>query len=41
MYKKILLPLDGSQLSECALGHARGIARALGVCPSNRRLVGS
>ena len=32
MYKKILLPLDGSQLSECALEHARVIARALGDC---------
>jgi nucleotide-binding universal stress UspA family protein len=29
MYKKILLPLDGSPLSECALEHGKAIARAL------------
>jgi nucleotide-binding universal stress UspA family protein len=28
MYKKILLPLDGSQLAECALHHAESLARA-------------
>ena len=26
MYKKILAPLDGSEFSECALGHVRAIA---------------
>lgn len=31
MYKKILVPLDGSNLAECALGHARGIATGCGV----------
>jgi nucleotide-binding universal stress UspA family protein len=28
MYKKILLPLDGSQLAECAIHHAESLARA-------------
>ena len=32
MYERILLPLDGSPLSECALDHARAIAQALGDC---------
>jgi nucleotide-binding universal stress UspA family protein len=32
MYKKILLPLDGSQLSECALEYAKAIARPLFDC---------
>ncbi len=31
MYKKILIPLDGSELSECALGHARLIAKGCSV----------
>jgi nucleotide-binding universal stress UspA family protein len=26
MYKKILAPLDGSELSECTLGHIRAVA---------------
>jgi nucleotide-binding universal stress UspA family protein len=31
MYKKILVPLDGSNFAESALGHAREIARASSV----------
>jgi nucleotide-binding universal stress UspA family protein len=31
MYQKILVPLDGSELSECALGHVRTIATACQV----------
>jgi nucleotide-binding universal stress UspA family protein len=31
MYKKILVPLDGSQLAECVLPHVESIARACGV----------
>jgi nucleotide-binding universal stress UspA family protein len=27
MYKKILVPLDGSKLAECALPHAEGLAK--------------
>jgi len=26
MYKKILVPLDGSKLAECALPHVEGLA---------------
>ena len=28
MYKKILVPLDGSKLAECALQHAESLAHA-------------
>jgi nucleotide-binding universal stress UspA family protein len=28
MYKKILVPLDGSKLAECALPHVEGLAKA-------------
>lgn len=31
MYKKILVPLDGSDLAECVLPHAETIAKAAGV----------
>lgn len=31
MYKKILVPLDGSQLAECVLPHVESIARGCGV----------
>ncbi len=31
MYKKILVPLDGSDLAECVLPHAETIAKATGV----------
>jgi len=31
MYKKILVPLDGSKLAECALRHAEELARAFGA----------
>ncbi len=31
MYKKILVPLDGSELSECSLKHARAITRGCNV----------
>ncbi len=31
MYKKILVPLDGSELSERALVHAHALAKALGA----------
>jgi nucleotide-binding universal stress UspA family protein len=31
MYKKILVPLDGSELSEAALAHAHALASALGA----------
>jgi nucleotide-binding universal stress UspA family protein len=31
MYRKILVPLDGSKLAECALEHAKEIARGCGV----------
>jgi nucleotide-binding universal stress UspA family protein len=31
MYKKILVPLDGSELAECALPHAFEIAKAFAV----------
>jgi len=31
MYKRILVPLDGSELAECALGHVRAIAESGGV----------
>ncbi|UCD54132.1 MAG: universal stress protein [Dehalococcoidia bacterium] len=31
MYKKILVPLDGSELAECALEHVRAIARGCQV----------
>ncbi len=31
MYKKILVPLDGSKLAECVLGHVRGIATGCSV----------
>ena len=31
MYKKILVPLDGSEFSECALGHVRAIAKGCQV----------
>jgi nucleotide-binding universal stress UspA family protein len=27
MYKKILVPLDGSELAECVLGHVRGLVK--------------
>jgi nucleotide-binding universal stress UspA family protein len=31
MYKKILVPLDGSDLAECVLPHVESIARGCGV----------
>jgi nucleotide-binding universal stress UspA family protein len=31
MYKKILVPLDGSELAECVLPHVQSIARGCGV----------
>lgn len=31
MYKKILVPVDGSELAECALGHVRAIAKGCNV----------
>ena len=31
MYKKILAPLDGSELSEAALAHARSLAQCMGA----------
>src|SRR4030043_2011493 len=31
MYKKILIPLDGSELAECSLEHAKAIAQACNV----------
>jgi len=31
MYKKILVPLDGSQLAECVLPHVESIAKTCGV----------
>ncbi len=31
MYKKILVPLDGSELAECVLPHVESIARGCGV----------
>lgn len=31
MYKKILLPLDGSELSECALEHAKALVKGCHV----------
>jgi nucleotide-binding universal stress UspA family protein len=31
MYKKILVPLDGSELAECALPHAEELARKCGT----------
>jgi nucleotide-binding universal stress UspA family protein len=31
MYKKILVPLDGSQLAEAALPHAQALAKAEGA----------
>ena len=31
MYKKIMIPLDGSNLAECVLAHVETIARAKGV----------
>lgn len=31
MYKKILVPLDGSELAECALEHVRAIAKGCQV----------
>jgi len=31
MYKKILVPLDGSELAECALPHAEGLAKGRGA----------
>jgi nucleotide-binding universal stress UspA family protein len=31
MYKKILVPLDGSELAECVLPHLESIARGCGV----------
>lgn len=31
MYKKILVPLDGSQLAECVLPHVESIAKGCGV----------
>ncbi len=33
--KKILVPLDGSELGEAALKWAESLAKMLGVCPSN------
>ena len=31
MYKKILVPLDGSKLAECALPHAEDVAKGCGT----------
>ena len=31
MYRKIMVPLDGSQLAECVLPHVEAIARGCGV----------
>lgn len=31
MYKKILIPLDGSELAECSLQHAKAIAQGCNV----------
>ena len=31
MYNKILVPLDGSELAECALPHVEGIAKLFGA----------
>jgi nucleotide-binding universal stress UspA family protein len=31
MYRKILVPLDGSKLAECALEHVRAIAKGCGA----------
>lgn len=31
MYKKILVPLDGSKLAECALPYAEGLAKGCGT----------
>ena len=31
MYKKILVPLDGSKLAECALEHVKAIATGCNV----------
>ena len=31
MYKKILVPLDGSELAECVLPHVQSIAKGCGV----------
>jgi nucleotide-binding universal stress UspA family protein len=29
MYKKIIVPLDGSELAECVLPHVESIAKAM------------
>ena len=31
MYRKILIPLDGSELAECSLEHAKAIAQGCNV----------
>ena len=31
MYKKILVPLDGSELAECVLPHVEAIAKGCGA----------
>ena len=31
MYQKILIPLDGSELAECSLQHAKAIAQGCNV----------
>ena len=31
MYKKIMVPVDGSELAECVLSHVKTIAKASGV----------
>ena len=33
MYKHILIPTDGSELSKKAVDHGIGLAKALRVCP--------
>jgi len=35
MYKKILVPLDGSELAECVLPHVEGLA----VCPGGAEVI--
>ena len=31
MYRKVLLPLDGSELAECSLDHAKSVAAKDGI----------
>ena len=31
MYQKILIPLDGSELAECSVGHAKAVVQGCNV----------